>query len=347
MPRPEDQPPESIVVGQFIGMRNNLTRERLMPGELEKALNVDIDDSGQVRRRRGYTQKLTGGWHSPFTWRDETYAVKDGELGIITPGYVFNSLMVVGSDPLSYTAVDETMYFSSRSAAGKVTGGAVYPWGSLTGSGVWLSPVITPSATLGAIAGQQLNNPPLAEHIVAYKGRIYLANGKTLWATELYLYDVVDRTRNFIQFESDITMLGAVDDGLVVGTEDGLYYLAGTLSTGLKQVMINDSAPVPGSAVYMPSSKVYPQARDSVPQESTAMVFLTDQGVCAVFNGGQLFNLTHTNMAFPKAVRAAGLYREQDGVNQYLATADTAGTPTAQVRIGDYVEAEIVRFQGG
>lgn len=77
------------------------------------------------------------------------------------------------------------------------------------------------------------------------------------------------------------------------------------------------------------------------------MVFLTDQGVCAVFNGGQLFNLTHTNMAFPKAVRAAGLYREQDGVNQYLATADTAGTPTAQVRIGDYVEAEIVRFQGG
>ena len=30
-----------------------------------------------------------------------------------------------------------------------------------------------------------------------YKGRIYLAAGPVVWATELYLYDLVDKNRNY------------------------------------------------------------------------------------------------------------------------------------------------------
>ena len=347
MPEREDELPESIVLQVFEGLRNNVAPERLKPGELERALNVDIDDAGQVRRRRGRTLVSSGNYHSLKPHMGEVYGVKNGELGVIAPNYTFSSIVAVGSDPLSYTSVDDTLYFSSRSASGKIRGYTATSWGQTGGAGEWLSPVISPTETMGEVFGQMLNAPPLAEFITYYKGRIYLGSRKWIWGTELYRYDEVDRTRNFVQVTSDLTMLEAVENGIFVGAEDGIRFLSGTLSKGLKHDKISDAVPVRGSVARMPASRVYPQARDSVPAEGNAIVFLTNQGIMAGFDNGQIFNLTYTKMNFPKAVSAAGLYREQDGVNQYAVVTDTAGTPSAQVRIGDYVEAEIRRFQGG
>ena len=75
-------------------------------------------------------------------------------------------------------------------------------------------------------------------------------------------------------------------------------------------------------------------------------MFLAKTGLCAGFNGGQSFNLTQNTMVFPDASNAAALFRRQDGVNSYVAVADSGGTPSSNARIGDYVDAEIRRFQG-
>ena len=40
---------------------------------------------------------------------------------------------------------------------------------------------------------------------------------------------------------------------------------------------------------------------------------------------------------------AAAFYRRQDGVNQYIAVTNSGGTPSANTRIGDYVDAELIR----
>jgi hypothetical protein len=87
----------------------------------------------------------------------------------------------------------------------------------------------------------------------AYKGRIYLADGKTLWVTELYRYHIVNRTRGFIQFEHNITLVMAVDDGLYVGTEGGLYFLKGTFGA-FQLSTINADFVVPGSGQVVPTS---------------------------------------------------------------------------------------------
>ena len=342
-----DEPPESIILGQFDGLRNTVSRERLTTADLGKALNVDLDDAGQLRRRRGRTLVSAGDFHSLHRFGATVYGVKNSQLGIIRPNYTFEPLALASADPLSYTDVGETLFFSSASVSGKLLDTALLPWGQTGGAGGWISPVVSPTETLGEIAGQLLHAPPLATEITHYKGRIYLASRQWVWATELYLYDLVDRTRNFVPFPDDVIMLRAVEEGIFVGTLGGIYFLRGTLSTGLAQSKISDAVVVKGSAVVMPASRVYPQARDSVPAEGDAVVFLTDQGIMAGFDNGQIFNLTYTRMNFPPAQQAAALYREQDGVNQYLAVTDTGGSPSAQVRIGEYVEAEIRRFQGG
>jgi hypothetical protein len=104
---------------------------------------------------------------------------------------------------LAYTEVNGDIYFCNNAASGVVkVDDTTGPWGTTNGQGLWLSPVIDETPTLGPVAGQLIGDPIRASCIEGYKGRIYLADGKTLWATELYRYHLVNRTRGFMQFEA-------------------------------------------------------------------------------------------------------------------------------------------------
>jgi hypothetical protein len=207
---------------------------------------------------------------------------------------------------------------------------------------VWVSPVMSPTDTLGAVNGRLLGDPPRATSIAAYKGRIYLAVDKTLWATELFQYDLVDRTRGFVQFEHAITLVMAVDDGLYVGTVGGLYFLKGVFGQFSLSTVVSDPV-LPGSGSLVPLDKVHPNARQGPMPTGEAVVLMTDAGILACFDGGTAFNLTQGRVAFPKGVSAAALFREDQGANAYVAAVDSAGGATSTAHIGDYVDAEIIR----
>ena len=335
--------PESILLSQFTGIRNTVSEERLQLGDLSAAVNVDIDDAGQLRRRRGYVPISAGHHHSLAEVSGRVVVVRDGTLGFLDAGLRFDPIVEVGTDPLAYTSVGTTIYYSSRSASGKIVNGQPQPWGDRDGAGQWISPVIRPTETLGAIAGRMLSAPPLATEIELYKGRIYLASGPVVWATELYLYDLVDKNRNYVLLEDDVTMLAAVGNGLYVGTARQLLFLGGVLSKGLQLQTVLDTPVLAGSMVQVPLSKVHPQARQGPVPEGDAPVFMTGAGICLGLDGGEVFNLTQGRVVFPQAQRVAALYREDQGANSYLAVADSAGGPGANARIGDYVDAEIVR----
>lgn len=345
MPQPPDIP-ESITLGQFSGIKNTVAPERLTGTDLEKAVNVDLDDAGQLRRRRGFALVSSGAFHSPYTFGERTYGVKDGILGVIRPDYSFTAITAASDWPLSYTTVGERLYYSSYSHAGAVDWETPVTWGAVVGD-YWLSPVLDPTDTLGEISGKLLGGvKPQATSIEAYKGRIYMAIRNVIWATELYSYDYVDRTRNYMMLEHDVTLMKAVADGIYVGTVGGLYFLQGVF--GQMSITQISSAPVyAGSAVAVPADLVHPQAKNGPVPVGDAVVLMTEAGICACFDGGTVFNLTQGQVLFPKATTAAALFRQQDGANTYVAVADSGGTPTANARIGDYVDAEIVRFQGG
>lgn len=341
---PPEELPDSIILQSFKGLKNTVAPERLDATELEKALNIDLDDVGQVRRRRGYDQKLAGNFHSVREVDGKIYGVKDGMLGIIRANYSFFSLgTTVGSAPVSYDSVGARVYFSCSAASGIIEPAeTVSKWGATDGQGTWHSPVVNPTSTLGAVSGQLLGDPPRATQIAQYKGRMYLAQGPTLWATQLYLYNYVDRTKDFMQFEHDIVLLMAMTDGLYVGTTSALYFLQGVLH-GFKLAEVVGAAVLPGSGVWVPADLVHPQAMNGPVPTGNAAVLMTADGVCAGFDGGTCYNLTQTEVIFPRAVSAAALFRQDSGANSYLVVTDSAGGPGANARIGDYVEAEIRR----
>lgn len=335
-------PPESIVLSSFQGVKNTISEERLKTGELSTAVNVDLDDAGQIRRRRGYRKLDDAVYHSAYSAGDCTFVAKNGVLGTLTPDYSFTALVEVGPEPVAYTTVADTAYFSSSVTSGKVTRGVLSPWGGIDRD-VWVSPVVRPTETLGAIRGKQLGATPNATELETYKGRIYLAHEKMLWYTELFLYDLVDKTRNFIQTEDPITMLMAVSDGIYVGTTKQLLFLSGTAQEGLKMSVMRSTPVIQGSAVRVPYNKSNPQARQTTVPDGEGPMFMTGEGVCIGMDGGQVFNLTQDHVIFPGAVSAAAMFREDRGMNSYVAVTQSGGTPTTNARIGDFVDAEIIR----
>ena len=348
---PPDTPSDSVIFSGFVGLKNTIAAMRLTAKELERAVNIDLDDAGQPHRRRGKTQVSVGAFHSLFASDNgKLFGVKNQQLGVINPDYSFLPLMSgIGARPplaqLAYAQVGDSIYFSSPNECGIISESAktVGRWGPA--ADIWLSPVINPTAGLPAIAGRLLGAPPLATYLAYWNGRIYLAQDNLLWATELYLYSMTDKTKNFFQFEAPITMVGAVGDGLYVGTQEGCWFLSGSTLKELKRVRVLDSPVIPGSMVYMPSEVANPPQVDLGQDTpvSLGVLFLTINGYCAGQNGGQCFNLTESKFIFPEAVSARALYRVQDGVHQYVAVLDSGGAPTSAAAIGDYVDAELIR----
>ena len=339
-------PPESFVIQEFAGLKNTVTAERLGPKEQAVARNIDLDDVGQMHRRRGYTRVATGRFHSLFQSTARIYGVSNDALGIIRPNYTFVPLRTsIGSARLAYVEVAGDVYFSSALSSGVIRADqTVDNWGAVTSAGTWLSPVVNPTTTLSPVGGRLLGRPPLATALAYLNGRIYLADGATVWATELFLYDYVDKTKTFLQFESDVTLVGSVSDGLYVGTTTGVWFLSGPFNE-MKRVNIMSSAALPGSLVYLPAELVDTQML-KLPQTNSknAVLFLTTAGLCVGFDSGVTFNISQNNVVFPDATSAAAMWRRQDGVNQYIGVTDSGGSPTSSARMGDYMDAEIRRF---
>lgn len=350
-PAPSDQP---IAFGKFDGYTNVVKRERLGPRDLSRAVNIDLDDSGQAHRRRGRTLVASGSYHSLFTANNSmVFGVKAGQLGIVRPDYSFVDLGVTvgggysdGLDNLSYVQVKDDIYFSNPAASGIVR---IYPslnvsaWGPA--QDFWYSPVVSPTSNLPPVGGRLFGPPPKASILTYYQGRIYLAAGHMVWATEHLLYQYVDKNRGYFQFEGKVNMLAAVMDGLYVGTDEGVWFLGGKRFEELVRERVMDSPVIPGSAVIIPAELANPpQVGPGVdtPME-VAVAFMTTRGFCVGEDGGKTTNLTEGKVFFPVAQRSQAFWRRQDGMNHYVVCADSEGDPLNGARIGDFVDAEIVR----
>ena len=356
MPQQAPAPqPDSIILAEFDGLKNTVSRERLSAKDLESAVNIDIDDAKQIHRRRGYTQLDTASYHSLFNATDGSiYVVKNDTLGLLRSDLSFVALQTpIGSMPwaggtgLQYAQVGTNIYFTSPTTKGIIdaTGPTVGPWGGT--ADYWYSPVVNPTSTLPPVAGKLLGPIPLGSTLAYYKGRLYIGSGNVVWATELYTYIWVDKTKGFLPFEGEITMTGAVGDGVYVGTTEGLWFLEGEFPQ--KRTRVMDSGVIPGSMVYIPAELANPPQVGTQPDTplQVSIMFQTASGICVAQDSGQTYNLTEGKFFFPNAERSAAFFRQQDGMYQYIAVNDSEGQPANNARIGDYIDAEIVRFNDG
>lgn len=135
-----------VVFSSFGGVRNDVTAERFSNTDLAFADNVDIDKSGRLFRRQGYTQQRAGAAHSLWSNPQQTQClfVSAGQLQRLNTDMTATPLMVL-HDSLSRMAFDqvnERTYFSNGTDLGVYENGVVRSWGLPQGPLPGVSPTV-------------------------------------------------------------------------------------------------------------------------------------------------------------------------------------------------------------
>lgn len=142
-----------VTLRSFAGIRNALAAERLRASagrdgagvDLAAAVNVDLDDSGQLQRRAGQTLMVAGSCHSLWASGDICLYVKDGTLYRLHPDYSSTLLHAdLAPHAMAYVEVNGRIYYSNGADTGVVDGGA-RSWG-----------MAVPDAPFAAATGGQL-----------------------------------------------------------------------------------------------------------------------------------------------------------------------------------------------
>lgn len=122
-----------VTYAQFSGLRNDVDPERFELGDLAVADNLNIDKTGQMSRRGGFTQRVAGSTHS--IWADETETicmyVEGGTLKHMQPnltGVAVTALQDAVS-PMAYMRVSDRVYFANGQDKGVFENSAVRTWG--------------------------------------------------------------------------------------------------------------------------------------------------------------------------------------------------------------------------
>lgn len=169
--------------------------------------------------------------------------------------------------------------------------------------------LVLPCRTMG------LSPAPIGTVSAFWRGRVLVAQGPVLWASMPHAPHLFDMRRDFKQFDAPITLVQPVDDGVYVGTERELAFLAGDLFDQMAYRSTAQGAVALGSGVAAPGDMV--QQGDGV-GSGTAMLCIAGGGVVAGFSGGTAINMTEGRYRCT-AAEVSATFRIVNGVPQYLA----------------------------
>lgn len=171
-------------------------------------------------------------------------------------------------------------------------------------------------AALGPqFVGTGLAPPPVGTQMAVWGARVLLAEGRTLWATRPLQPELCDLTRDFIQFEGDITLVYGTGEGIFVGTTRALYFLKGEVFSELRMEGIVVAPVVLGSLVEFPLSYL---AEDARPKDGADGALCIVDGYVYLLHGGGASALTAQKYR-TTATEVFSTVRLRDGVMQYLA----------------------------
>lgn len=156
-------------------------------------------------------------------------------------------------------------------------------------------------------------------------GRLYVANGSTLFYSDAYNPALYTPARNYVQFNAPITVVEPCDGGVYV-VADKAYWLAGDIT----QATAKEVLPAPaafGSSHHLPMAQ--------------AVYWMSSKGLVVGDWQGQVSLLQDENVVVPRMNSGATVVLEQDG--QRHAVTALYGVNGASAAARSYMDAEVIR----
>lgn len=161
---------------------------------------------------------------------------------------------------------------------------------------------------------QWLDQPPAGQCLTEYRGRIYIASGAFIYATTALGYELCD-LRDYLSVDnSKIALLAGLENGLLVGTEKGTYYLSGA-SLAEFSITIKGAAAIPRTLKLEDGQTVTGKAEYA---GRKVALFTTTEGICLASPDGSVVNLTQERYDFTASGIGAAGFRNDTTLTQYL-----------------------------
>lgn len=272
--------------------------------ELAVAYNIDLDDTGRPSRRKGFTQRLSGSYHSLFCGPGggPCLVVTGTSLCIVSEAYTAEAIATVSAGArVDFCQVDETVFWLNSYEKGYVANGVNHSWAK-------------PSSYIGTTTYRQLFDPPIGSFVEHYAGRIFIAQGNVVWYSDPFAYSQFDLARCFMREADEITMLRAVQDGLIVGTESSTWLYYGASPTSWEKLPLAPYPPIKYTDQNLYATLIFDQENtpllDVAHGATKGAVWLSKHGVCFCGAQGSFANLTIRKLELPSGVSGASVVLE-------------------------------------
>jgi hypothetical protein len=291
----------SQTIDRFSGINNADEAVRLAPEivdhhyvyPLSSASNVEIDNTGALSSRSGYTSVKTGtDIHS--MWADDICLyVDNGTLYKLNSDYTTVSLRTgLSKRRMSYAKFNNRVYYTNEEVIGFIT---------------------TSDNALPA-PGREFKEPlPAGKFIRYFKACLMVAKGKVLYISDP-LCDYYDTRHGFRIFNTDITMVCPVDDGLYVSDRDGVWFLKGVSNEDFERDEAYPSPAIPYTDVVIGTQYV------GMDKSGEVAMWTSENGICIGDDSGTVINLTEKRYNFTPTAEGAAFVRENDHLRFYVNT---------------------------
>lgn len=117
-------------IKKWLGLNNTTSPERMKPGELAVALDMDIDNTNRLMSRQGRTLIDAQACHSLYSYEGGSFLSRGTSIFAIEQPYSLTlAAVLTSSDPISYDSVAGVAYFSNGFDTGRFVGRTYHPWG--------------------------------------------------------------------------------------------------------------------------------------------------------------------------------------------------------------------------
>lgn len=287
----------------FMTMNNKVDPAQLdiSKGECPSLINVFPTARGGIITRPGYTQINSANYR--YSW--STGAV--GYLVTSTGLYTFD-----GTDITLIASISDSQYHDFCQVNDVVVYTNTIDYLIIQDNQVFTPTPVDAPFKVAPVAGSCLEY---------YNGRVYIAKDNSLYCTDPFTTEWMDERQYIVSvFESPITMINRVDDGLYVSTKEKLYYLSGDdpyVGEGFNTELILDFPVIWRSAIV-----TYGDRFVAAEMQGSIIIFATTQGICVAGNGGNLKNLSYDKISYDFGNIASANLLEYNGQLYYILTMD-------------------------
>lgn len=120
----------AIEIRKWLGLKNTTSPERLKPGELVTAQNVDIDNDQRLSSRVGMSQVQSGSYHSLWASDGQCYVMVGQDMKrMAEDGSLTQVVRLTSGRPVCFAELNGVVYFSNGTDTGRIVNGEAKEWG--------------------------------------------------------------------------------------------------------------------------------------------------------------------------------------------------------------------------